>query len=72
MQRFSAARDECIAIGDNPATDLEGAQGMSLPCLLVGSDPGAHFQDLAGLMQSHGPPFGTGPCSRRPFAPAQI
>jgi HAD superfamily hydrolase (TIGR01450 family) len=72
MQRFSAARDECIAIGDNPATDLEGAQRMSLPCLLVGSDPGAHFQDLAGLMQSHGPPFGIGPRSRRPFAPAQI
>jgi hypothetical protein len=43
-------------IGDNPATDQEGAQRMALPCVLVGSGPGAHFQSLAELMRSRGPP----------------
>jgi HAD superfamily hydrolase (TIGR01450 family) len=56
MQRLSVGQDECIAIGDNPATDQEGARSMALPCVLVGSDPGAHFQDLAQLMRSPGLP----------------
>jgi HAD superfamily hydrolase (TIGR01450 family) len=59
MQRISAARDECIAIGDNPATDREGARSVALPCLLVGSDPAAHFQNLAELMRSRGLPPGS-------------
>jgi ribonucleotide monophosphatase NagD (HAD superfamily) len=48
--------DEILAIGDNPATDQEGARRMALPCVLVGSGPGAHFQSLAELMRSRGPP----------------
>jgi HAD superfamily hydrolase (TIGR01450 family) len=64
MRRISAARDECIAIGDNPATDREGARCVALPCLLVGSDPAAHFQNLAELMRSRGLPRASAPVSR--------
>jgi HAD superfamily hydrolase (TIGR01450 family) len=56
MRRLSAGQDEILAIGDNPATDQEGARRMALPCVLVGSGPGAHFQSLAELMRSRGPP----------------
>jgi HAD superfamily hydrolase (TIGR01450 family) len=63
MQRLSAGPNECIAIGDNPATDREGARNMALPCLLVGSHGDAHFQDLAALMRSRGLPRGSGPVS---------
>jgi hypothetical protein len=59
MGRISASQDALLAIGDNPATDQEGAQGMALPCVLVGPDPRAHFQNLAELMQSRRPPRGS-------------
>jgi ribonucleotide monophosphatase NagD (HAD superfamily) len=56
MRRISAGRDELLAIGDNPATDREGARRMGVVCVLVGSDPGAHFQDLAEMVRSSQPP----------------
>jgi HAD superfamily hydrolase (TIGR01450 family) len=70
MRRISAGPDALLAIGDNPATDQEGARRMALPCVLVGSDPGAHFQSLAQLMHSRRPPRGSDPVSRsRPREP---
>ena len=59
MGRISASQGELLAIGDNPATDQEGARRMALACLLVGGDPRAHFQSLAELMQSRRPPRGS-------------
>jgi HAD superfamily hydrolase (TIGR01450 family) len=61
MRRISAGQDELLAIGDNPATDQEGARGMALACLLVGADPRAHFRNLAELMQSRRRPRGSEP-----------
>jgi hypothetical protein len=59
MRRISAGRDELLAIGDNPATDREGARRMGVICVLVGSDPGAHFQNLAEMVGSSQPPKGS-------------
>jgi HAD superfamily hydrolase (TIGR01450 family) len=62
MRRISARQDELLAIGDNAATDREGAQRMGFPCVLVGHDPGAHFQSLAEMMHSRRrPPRGLEP-----------
>jgi HAD superfamily hydrolase (TIGR01450 family) len=63
LRRISAEPNECIAIGDNPATDREGAWSMAVPCLLVGSHGDAHFQDLSELMRSVGLPRGSAPVS---------
>jgi HAD superfamily hydrolase (TIGR01450 family) len=65
MRRISAGPDALLAIGDNPATDQEGARRMALPCVLVGSDPGAHFQSLAEMMHSRRPPSGSDAVPRR-------
>lgn len=59
MRRISAGRDELLAIGDNPATDREGARRMGVVCVLVGRDPGAHFQNLAEMVRSSQPPRGS-------------
>ena len=63
MRRISVRQDEVLAIGDNPATDREGAQRMGFPYALVGPDPGAHFQSLAEMMHSRRPPEGSEPRS---------
>jgi HAD superfamily hydrolase (TIGR01450 family) len=52
MLRICATKDELLAVGDNPATDQEGARRMDIPCVLVGSQPGAHFKSLAAMMRS--------------------
>jgi HAD superfamily hydrolase (TIGR01450 family) len=61
MRRISAGQGELLAIGDNPATDREGAQRMGLAYALVGSGPDALFQSLAEMMRSREPPQGSKP-----------
>jgi HAD superfamily hydrolase (TIGR01450 family) len=56
MLRISATRDEIVAIGDNPATDEEGARRMGIPCVLVGSQPGAHFKSLVAMIRNRHAP----------------
>lgn len=41
-----------LAIGDNPATDGEGARRMGLDCALIGAAPGAESRDLVDLLAS--------------------
>jgi HAD superfamily hydrolase (TIGR01450 family) len=59
MLRISATKDELLAIGDNPTTDEEGARRMDIRCVLVGSQPGAHFKSLAAMMRSSRAPHRT-------------
>jgi HAD superfamily hydrolase (TIGR01450 family) len=61
MRRISARQGELLAIGDNPATDREGAQRMGLAYALVGPGPDAHFQSLAEMIRSRRPPQGPEP-----------
>lgn len=57
MSRISVPAEEILAIGDNPATDGEGARRMGIDCVLVGPSAGAHFADLAAMVRSeHAPP----------------
>jgi len=56
MQRISALGRDLLAIGDNPATDGEGARRMGIPCILVGPSAEAQFSGLAAMLQSREAP----------------
>ena len=56
MRRISAVGEELLAIGDNPATDGEGARRMGIGCILVGPSAEAQFTGLAAMLQSQEAP----------------
>lgn len=49
MRQLGATPDDVVLVGDNPATDGEGAARLGLPCILVGPAGGA-APTLAALL----------------------
>ncbi len=52
MNRIAAAAEDLVAIGDNPATDGEGARRMGIACILVGPGDGSQYKSLVALIRS--------------------
>ena len=50
LARIGLEAGAVLAIGDNPATDGEGARRMGLDCALIGAAPGAESRDLLALL----------------------
>ncbi|MEZ5728425.1 MAG: HAD hydrolase-like protein [Burkholderiaceae bacterium] len=46
----SEPADQVMMIGDNPLTDLCGADALGIPTLLLGGSSRAAFRDLAGML----------------------
>lgn len=70
MSRISAAAEDMLAIGDNPATDGEGARRMGIDCVLVGPSAEAHFADLGAMLRSRHAPWSAAGRKRRREGPA--
>lgn len=55
LTRIGLGPDAILAIGDNPATDGEGARRMGLDWVLIGAAPEAESRDLLALLSSRPP-----------------
>jgi len=70
MRQLGATPDDVVLVGDNPATDGEGAARLGLPCILVGPAGGA-APTLAALLDrltSPSTPVGLRSMASRPVA----
>jgi len=52
LRRVLVRPHACLAIGDNPLTDGEGARRLGMPCVLIGRSACAHFATLALMLES--------------------
>ena len=57
MRRLAGVPEELLAIGDNPATDGEGARRLGIACVLVGNCAGARFGSLTAMLRSRQAPL---------------
>jgi HAD superfamily hydrolase (TIGR01450 family) len=50
LRRLAISVDELLAIGDNPATDGEGARRLGIRCVLVGPRDGMDYSGLGDML----------------------